>query len=189
MRIGAARVPRVALPSTMHAASRAKQKAKKNDAKAGEGKQKEDDDYVPGGRRYEGLPHVDELTGLTPTMHDAEGRRYFLYTKKTFGKFVAERGEDQMPDESHGEFAFVVELPKSITREQPEFDFPAVQIGQTMHFITPVSEITGVVVIGTMFPERKYATGFLHLKDLESKPRAAAASPPAVVAGPAAAAK
>lgn len=140
---------------------------------------KEKKDYVPG-RAFSGLPHQSELDKRAADMYDDDGRRYYLYTKGTFPELVAERGAEQMPDEGKGVFAFVVELPQTITRALPEFTFPQVQEGQSLQFFTATHRITAVVASGSLFPDRRYATGFLHLKAMTMTPKVVVAPVAAV---------
>src|SRR6185503_10306019 len=44
------------------------------------------------GREFPGLPHLAELTQKTPSMYDDAGRKYYLYTEKTFPVLWQERG-------------------------------------------------------------------------------------------------
>lgn len=145
------------------------------------------------GREFPGLPHLAELTQKTPSMYDDAGRKYYLYTEKTFPVLWQERGGNVAFNSD--EVVFVVLLPLGITRQFPGFDFPDDPIGATVSLQDEKKIFTGTVNF-TMFPPVGHATGFLHLTNLKAvdkyppppqqrQPVVVVAAAPAATAAPA----
>lgn len=118
-------------------------------------------------RDIPGLPYLHELK-MAPVdpLLDVEGREYYLYDRKVFGKYVDLREEQPDTDE----VVFVVALPKGITDKNPEFDFPDASLDSKMTLVgqdgKDVREFIATVA-ATHFPDRsKHATGWIHFRNI-----------------------
>lgn len=122
-------------------------------------KEKKDHMY---GRQIAGLPYLQDIGGMTVSMMDESGRKYYIYNAQTFPKLEPQRERSVKQSD---ETVFVVALPVGITRKVQGFGFPHVSPGDTMQFFDQTYRFAGVVSF-IEFPPKGHATGFLHLRDL-----------------------